>query len=523
MAEQKEKKGTSSPPEKREIARPTVGGIRNIWSSYPSSGLTPEKLAAILKEADQGDIYRQMELFEEMEEKDPHLFSVLQTRKRAVSNLPWEIVPASDADRDKEIAEAVRQQIAYIPRFKKALRDLLDAIGKGFAVSEIMWDIADGEVYVEELKCRHQKWFTFDRETGQEIRLLTDADSFEGEPLPEKKFIVARFEAKSGLPSRGGILRICAWMYLFKNYGVKDWVSFAEAFGMPLRLGKYPAGSSEEDRNVLLQAVTNIGQDAAATIPEGMAVEFIETVKSIAGSTHEGLPNFCDRQISKAVLGQTLTSDSGGEGSGSYALGKVHQNVRFDLIESDAEELAEAITEHLVRPLVEFNFGEQDMYPEFKLIAKAQEDLNALADTVEKLTRSGLRISAAEIREKFGFRNPEDDEEILQTFLGGQQGIPMSLVTSSPLFSGKNLSGNAKPPEQTVDAYTKRLLREAAVDQLLEPVERLLEQAGSLEVFQDMISAAFSEYDPTEIGNILQKALAAAELAGRWEATEDAG
>lgn len=57
-----------SKPDTREIA---VATVRDKYSSYPSNGLTPERLARILKEADQGDIYRQAELFEEIEEKRP--------------------------------------------------------------------------------------------------------------------------------------------------------------------------------------------------------------------------------------------------------------------------------------------------------------------------------------------------------------------------------------------------------------------------------------------------------------------
>ena len=40
-------------------------------------------------------------------------------------------------------------------------------------------------------------------------------------------------------------MRIVSWMYLFKNYTVKDWVSFCEVYGMPLRIGKYDPGASE--------------------------------------------------------------------------------------------------------------------------------------------------------------------------------------------------------------------------------------------------------------------------------------
>jgi len=38
-------------------------------------------------------------------------------------------------------------------------------------------------------------------------------------------------------------MRVCAWMYLFKNYAVKDWIGFPEVYGMPLRVGKYEPGA----------------------------------------------------------------------------------------------------------------------------------------------------------------------------------------------------------------------------------------------------------------------------------------
>ena len=71
-------------PEIREIA---VQRVTDKYSEYPSNGLTPERLAGIFREADAGDVLRHMALFEDIEEKDPHLFAQLQTRKNAVSVL----------------------------------------------------------------------------------------------------------------------------------------------------------------------------------------------------------------------------------------------------------------------------------------------------------------------------------------------------------------------------------------------------------------------------------------------------
>ena len=221
-------------PDFHEVA---VAQIQDKYSSYPSNGLTPQRLANIFKEADAGDIMRQAELFEEMEEKDPHLFSQLQTRKNAVTGLDYEVIPFdSDDERDKEIAEFIESELNSIESFEDVMLDLLDAVGKGIAVSEIMWGFEAGRTTVNDIRCRHQKRFFWDDEDDFKVRTQ---DAPEGILLPENKFIVHRYKARSGHPARAGVLRVVAWCYLFKNYDLKDWVSFCEVFGMPLRLGKY--------------------------------------------------------------------------------------------------------------------------------------------------------------------------------------------------------------------------------------------------------------------------------------------
>ena len=262
-------------PDFNEVA---VAQIQDKYSSYPSNGLTPQRLASIFKEADAGDIMRQAELFEEMEEKDPHLFSQLQTRKNAVTGLDYEVIPFdSDDERDKEIAEFVESELNSIESFEDVMLDLLDAIGKGIAVSEIMWGFEDGRTMVNDIRCRHQKRFFWDDEDDFRVRTR---DAPEGILLPESKFIVHRYKARSGHPARAGVLRVVAWCYLFKNYDLKDWVSFCEVFGMPLRLGKYAQGASEADKKALMEALVQIGTDAAGIIPDGTEIEFKNSDKT---------------------------------------------------------------------------------------------------------------------------------------------------------------------------------------------------------------------------------------------------
>ena len=367
-------------PDFHEVA---VAQIQDKYSSYPSNGLTPERLANIFKEADAGDIMRQAELFEEMEEKDPHLFSQLQTRKNAVTGLDYEVIPFdSDDERDKEIAEFIEGELNSIESFEDVMLDLLDAIGKGIAVSEIMWGFEEGRTTVNDIRCRHQKRFFWDDEDDFKVRTQ---DAPEGILLPENKFIVHRYKARSGHPARAGVLRVVAWCYLFKNYDLKDWVSFCEVFGMPLRLGKYAQGASEADKKALMEALVQIGTDAAGIIPDGTEIEFKNSDKTSTTDLYERLARYCDEQISKAVLGQTLTSDSGG---GSFAQSKTHNEVRHDLTVADCKALAATLRRDLIRPLVLFNFGEDRRIPYLRFDCEEGEDLeqtaNILGTLIEK-------------------------------------------------------------------------------------------------------------------------------------------
>ncbi len=384
-----------------------LAGVRNRYSSYPSQGLTPERLALIFREADMGDIARQAELFEEMEEKDAHLGSVLQTRKLAVAGLQWEVVPASGTKEDEAIASFVREALFWVENWDEAIIDLLDAVGRGFSVAEVMWEVAEGRVWANRLKWRHQKMFTFMQRPGDAAddgtpRLLTEEAPVYGEELVPNKFLVHRARGRSGIAPRAGILRPCAYMYLFKNYTLKDWITFNERYAMPMRVGKFGPGTSESDRKVLRNAVFNLGADAAAVISDSTVIELLEQAgKRASAELFERLAEFCDRAMSKAVLGQTLTTE---QSRGTYATAKVHNTVRQDILEADARALERTITMQLIRMLVEFNFGADKDLPSFRFKCEAPEDLKALAETYAVLVRDmGFQgIPRSYIHERFG-------------------------------------------------------------------------------------------------------------------------
>ena len=364
-------------PETREIA---VTTIRDRWSNYPSGGLTPQSLATIFKEADNGDVARQAELFEEMEEKDAHLFSELQTRKNAVTGLDYDVAPFSESAEDKKIRDFVSDCVFGLDSFEEALLDLLDAIGKGYSLAELLWRIDGGKAVIDRIAWVHAKKALFYERGAANMwqksyevpKILTEAQPIEGESMPAFKLVYHRYKARSGYDTRAGLLRVCAWMYLFKNYGIKDWVAFAEVFGMPLRLGKYDPGATKEDKDALRAAIYSLGADAAGIISKNTEIEFVEAVKNAGtNNIYETLANFCDKQMSKAVLGQTATT----EGTpGKLGNEDAQDRVRHDLIKADCEALSSTIRRQIIRPLVGYNFGWDKSLPWFKILYERPED-----------------------------------------------------------------------------------------------------------------------------------------------------
>jgi phage gp29-like protein len=388
-------KGTR--PEIREIAAPA---LRDRWSTYPSAGLTPRRLTAVLREADGGDLSRQMALFTEMEEKDAHLFSCLQTRKLAVAGSPWEVMPSGATGADSKAAAFVGEALRGVDNFEEALMDLLDGVGKGFSVSEIMWEAGHAGVVPVSLRKRSSGRFTFVGPEGvsERPRLLTEAEPVYGVGLAPDKFAVHIYRAGADQPERGGLLRVLSWIYLFKNYALKDWVGFCEVFGMPLRLGVYSPSAGKEDRQALVEAVTRLGSDAAGVISESTRIEFVESARRGEGP-YSGLIELLNREMSKAVLGQTLTTDVGS--SGSYAAGMVHQGVRSDIARADARALERTINRDVVRPIVRFNFGPGTRPPVFRFQMDEPEDLMALATRDKLLHDMGLSIPEGYLRDRY--------------------------------------------------------------------------------------------------------------------------
>ncbi len=359
------------------------GNIRSI---------TPERLKQLLNDADRGDISAMHAMFYEIEEQDPHIAAEITKRKNAVLTLDWSVMPPRDATpAEKKQAEWVHTVLSDISAFEDVMLDCLDAIGHGFAALEIEWTKHDAYFVPKSFNWRAQSWFKIDKQT-QELRLIKQGE-VDGQPLWENQWIIHKHKTKSGALARSGLHRVLAWTFAFKNYAVNDLAEFLEIYGLPVRVGKYPAGISEGERRNLLNAVASLGHNAAGVMPDNMDIE----IKSAVNGQHDpylAMIEYCERAQSKVILGSTLTSQSDGKSS-TNALGKIHNEVRRDLLVSDAKQLAQTLTDQLIYTLLSINFGDIDRnrLPYFQFDTKEVEDLLVVAEFLAK-TYDILDISA---------------------------------------------------------------------------------------------------------------------------------
>ncbi|WP_417691535.1 DUF935 domain-containing protein [Roseibium sp.] len=495
---------------KVEQAGPQIRQINRSHSMHPASGLTPPRLAEILRSSIAGDPERYLALAEDMEERNEHYAGVLGTRKRQVSSLDITVEAATDNPEDIKAADLVRE-ITERDAFKDELFDVLDAVGKGFSATEILWDTSEGQWRPKAFKWRDPRWFRFDDNDGETLQLRGIAGD---EPLKPFGWITHFGKAKSGIPIRGGLARGAAWAFLFKSFTLKDWAIFSEAYGQPLRLGKFGPGASDDDKAKLHQAVANIGADFSAIVPESMAIEFIEASLSGSHDLYEKRADWLDRQVSKLVLGQTQTTDAT---AGGYATAKVHDGVRDDIELADARQLGATLNRDLVRPLVDLNFGSRRAYPKLKIGRPDEVDIEALVKNVVALVPLGLKVGMSTMRDHLGLPDPDPDEELLTAPTASKSEDPETDPNDKKKAEAfRSVTEGGKP-----DAF-ERAIDDILADDgwvpLVEPViaglEDELAAASSIEEAREIFLRRLETFGVTALADTLALASFAARISG---------
>lgn len=389
--------------------------------AYPSVGLTPSRALALLQSADGGAPDALFELYRDMLQKWPRLAAVEATRRLALTGLEWDVAPArqrrtaavgvtSAAQPADEVSSFCRETLDTIENLDAALDHLASAIGFGIAVVEIVWD--RGRVVALEpvpwsrlVADVHEPW---------RLRVLTESDPSTGVALDEQpaKWIVHRPRTALGRLFDGGLLRSSLLLFLAQNTSFKDWLTYSQIAGMPVRVAQFEPGTPDAERRALLRVLETLGTEAAAVMSKAVELRLLESGRG--DKPYQALQEYCNTEVTILWLGQHLTTDI--KNSGSRAAAEVHDRVREDLLVDDMRDEAATLRRDLLRPMVEARFGPAAAVPAFRRSLVESIDTKTLAQTLAVASRGlRMRIPRAWAHRSLGIPEAAAGEAVLES------------------------------------------------------------------------------------------------------------
>lgn len=331
---------------------------------------------------------------------DPHVFANIQQRKSAVTSLRWRIQYTGV---HTPLVKFVTDTFAKLET-ENIISQVLNAVYYGYVIMEIVWKKSDGLWMPERIEEKPQEWFFFNDENRPCLKNIRNGG---GTILPENKFLLVRNSPTYQNPYGEKALSRCYWPVMFKRSGQEFWLLFIEKYGIPFLVAKQPRAYTEAESKALLDALTAMMEDTVGVIPDDSSVGFVEGSKTYTSDVFRKFVEFCNSEISKALLSQTLTTEV--QNKGTYSASVIHSEALRRITTGD-KRLVENALNRLIRIIAEVNFtsDETEVLPVFSLYNENEIHKN-LAERDRILRRQGVTFSRDYYKRRYGFTDDDFD------------------------------------------------------------------------------------------------------------------
>ena len=409
------------------------------------------------------------------------------------------------------------------------MENILDAPLYGYAPIEITWEKQGKYIIPAKFEAEPQEWFHFNSNGDFFFKhknytpngLLINPDE-------SRKFLLPKNKPTRKNPYGQCILSRCFWNVAFINGGMEFWVKMTEKYGMPFMVGKYDRSMNKEEKESLLRALVNMVQDAVGVIPADGTVEIMDAGgKGASAEIYEKLVTKCENNISKAILGQTLTTDIGK--NGSFAAAQTHNEVRNDIINSDRR-LCEKTINTLIKYINEINFSESQ-YPKCTIFDEQDID-QSLAERDNKIYNTGVRFTKTYMMKTYGYA--EDDI----VMIGVNETCSQNENTTPPVEKGVNegVNGsgefNDKTAQPVINDFSEKNSNELQdpidmfsiftpedlqnlITPALKPIIEFFTKFRNAEECMEKLAEVYPQMDTEELEKTLTKVIFISELLGR--------
>lgn len=356
-------------------------------------------------------------------ELDDEISQCVDTRREAVVATPWRIEPNQNRV-GKFITSVLEQHVESLKR------GVIEARFYGYSVMEVIYKQVEKGIGIDRLSLKPMEWFA-PQQNGT-LKFFPDDGSggTEGIECDPIKFLLTVCNGSYRNPYGEAILSRLWFPVTWRREGWQMWLQFLETFGEPIVLG------SVRDYKTFVEAMTLQGVRSTVAWESVDGNDKIDTITASTPGEFDRLEQAILRRIQKLILGQTLTSDVGS--NGSYAVAAIHNEVRNDKRRADMR-MVQATGQQLVNNLCLIN-NIKDV-PKFVMsddsgleTSRAQRD--AILAPVLKI--SGLQLTKDYYLRNFDYTDKDIEEGVVET------SNPLPQNTPDPAGEKNNTDGNGQ-------------------------------------------------------------------------------
>lgn len=274
---------------------------------------------------------------------DAHLSALMQSRISQILAHKFNVV-----DQSGEVSD--RSEILQKEWFKKIIKYFAESIFYGFSLIELdcLEDLEFKEVCLLPRENVEPNKKLFKKEY-----YLLDGYPFLKEPFSNWTFYVERDDNL-------GLLNKAAPLTIWKKNALGSWSDYADIFGVPPRIGKTNV-RDKDLRDNMEAMLENMGRLSFGVFDNEDNIELVQTSGSDAFNVFMRLGEFCNAELSKLVLGQTMTTDDGSSRSQS----ETHQKTLENVVRADLSWIEDLINSQFIpflRDVHNFPFEQGDRF-----------------------------------------------------------------------------------------------------------------------------------------------------------------
>jgi SPP1 gp7 family putative phage head morphogenesis protein len=326
---------------------------------------------------------------------DGHVEAVTSKRRDAVTTAKWMFTDKSGKPNDK-------------------INDLIDSIGFTTLIEEIMnskfwgYSILEPTFYTTIDGSYEMDPNLIPRHNYRPEQGIVAKDHTAEEGINIREGIYAKTIMEVGNPDDLGLYLKAAPYQILKRGGLGDWALFVQVFGNPLVDATWD-GFDESQRIKLLEAINALGSGGAIVRPEGTNITLLENKSNANGDLQDKFMTFLNKEISKALLGSTETTES--SDSSGYAQAETHAGQDERKNESDINFVRRVLNSRFIKILTTHGFDTAGG----RFVIEGEDNELSVKESFDiqmRLFDKGLPIEDDFFYETYGIPKPANYDQI---------------------------------------------------------------------------------------------------------------